>query len=163
MKRKFFFCVTVVMLLCCFPMLASSVFQQHNVQVISPDPSLDVRVMKAYRSGNYVVIDMLFCNVSSKDYDFQVNILDFVSVFDEFGNQYVKNVYGKFTKDGRMTTHPKTLLPSEIPVRFTLYISDVEEGVTFLPRIILKSCKAKGGANFNSGTLTIKNIMISEM
>lgn len=150
------------MLLCYLPMLASSIHQQRSAQVISPDPSLDVRVMKAYRSGSYVVVDMLFCNISSKDYDFQISILDYVSVYDELGNQYVKNVYGKFTKDGKMSTHPKTLLPAEVPVRFTLYISDVEEGVTFLPRIILSSCRAKGDANFNSGTLTIKNVMISD-
>lgn len=162
MKKKISFCVIVMMLLFCFPKLALSVCHQHNVQVISPDPSLDVRVMKAYRSGKYVVVDMLFCNVSGKDYDFQIGILDNVSIYDELGNQYVKNVYGKFTKDGEMRTHPKTLLPSEVPVRFTLYISDVEEGVMFLPRIILNSCRAKGGANFNSGILTIKNIMLSE-
>lgn len=162
MKKKIYFCITVLMLFCCCPIFASSASQQRKNQVISPNPSLEVKVMKAYRSGGYVVIDMLFCNISSKDYDFQISILDYVSVYDELGNQYVNNIYGKFTKDGKMSTHPKTLLPSEVPVRFTLYISDVEEGVTFLPRIILSSCRAKGNPNFNSGTLTIKNVMISE-
>ena len=72
MKKKICFCIIVMMICCCFPMLASSICQQRNTQVISPDPSLEVKVMKAYRSGEYIIVDMLFCNISSKDYN--VNI-----------------------------------------------------------------------------------------
>lgn len=158
MKKKLFFCITLMMLLCYLPMSALSAFQQHNAQVVSPDPSLTVKVMKAYRSGEYVIVDMLFCNVSSKD--FKVNIAlqrNEVSAYDELGNQYTKGIYGKFTKDGSLSELPRTLLPSEVPVRFSLYIKDVEEGVTFLPKIIFE-CRT----GYSPAKLTIKNVMISE-
>lgn len=158
MKKKIYFCIIVMMLFCCFPLLASSVCQQRNAQVISPDPSLEVKVMKAYRSGEYVVVDMLFCNVSSKDY--KVNIAlqrKEVSVYDELGNQYVRDIYGTFTKDRGMSELPSALLPSEVPVRFSLYIKGVEEGVMFLPRIIFE-CRT----GYSPAKLTIKNVMISE-
>ena len=136
MKKKISFCVTVMMLLlCCFPKLALSVCQQHNAQVISPDPSLDVK-------------------------DYNVNIAlqrNEVFVYDELGNQYVRGIYGKFTKDRGMSELPKTLLPSEVPVRFSLYIRGVEEGVVFLPKIIFE-CRT----GYSPAKLTIKNVLISE-
>ena len=110
------------------------------------------------RSGEYVIVDMLFCNVSSKD--FKVNIAlqrNEVSVYDELGNQYTKGIYGKFTKDGSLSELPRTLLPSEVPVRFSLYIKDVEEGVTFLPKIIFE-CRT----GYSPAKLSIKNVRISE-
>ena len=161
MKKKLFFCITLMMLLCYLPMSAfsaSSAFQQRGAQVVSPDPSLTVKVLKAYRSGEYVIVDMLFCNVSSKD--FKVNIAlqrNEVSVYDELGNQYTKGIYGKFTKDGSLSELPRTLLPSEIPVRFSLYIKDVEEGVTFLPKIIFE-CRT----GYSPAKLSIKNVRILE-
>lgn len=158
MKKKISFCVIVMMLLFCFPKLALSVCHQHNVQVISPDPSLDVRVMKAYRSGEYVVVEMLFCNVSSEDYNVNIALQrNEVFVYDELGNQYVRGIYGKFTKDRGMSELPKTLLPSEVPVRFSLYIRGVEEGVVFLPKIIFE-CRT----GYSPAKLTIKNVLISE-
>lgn len=158
MKKKICFCITVMMIFCCFPMFASSVCLQRNTQVISPDPSLEVKVMKAYRSGEYVIVDMLFCNVSSKDY--KVNIAlqrKEVSVYDELGNQYVKGIYGTFTKDGGMSDLLSALLPSEVPVRFSLYIKGVEEGVMFFPKIIFE-CRT----GYSPAKLTIKNVLISE-
>lgn len=139
-------------------MFASSVCLQRNTQVISPDPSLEVKVMKAYRSGEYVIVDMLFCNVSSKDY--KVNIAlqrKEVSVYDELGNQYVKGIYGTFTKNEGISELPSALLPSEVPVRFSLYIKDVEEGVMFFPKIIFE-CRI----GYSPAKLTIKNVLISE-
>lgn len=159
MKKKICFCIIAMMLLYCFPIFALSVCQQCDTQVISPDPSLEVKVIKAYRSGEYVVVDMLFYNVSSKDYNVYIALQrNEVSVYDELGNQYVRGIYGKFTKDGGMSELPKTLLPVEVPVRFSLYIKGVEEGVVFLPRIIFE-CRT----GYSPAKLTIKNIMISEM
>lgn len=158
MKKQIYFCITAMILFCCFPIFASSICQQRNVQVISPDPSLDVRVMKAYRSGEYVIVDMLFCNVSSNDYKVNISLQrKEVSVYDELGNQYVRGIYGTFTKDKGMSELPSTLLPSEVPVRFSLYIKEVEEGVMFLPRITFE-CRT----GYSPAKLTIKNVMIAE-
>lgn len=134
-----------------------------NVEITTPDRSLEAKFLKAYRSGEYVVVEMLFQNVTDKDYSMRVFLGDNVVVYDELGNQYTGNIYGTFTKEGNLRLSPQVELPADIPVRFSLYIQNVASDVQFLPRINLNNIIAIRPARFASSKLIIKNISISEM
>lgn len=162
MKKCLIVWLTLVVSLSVLPFSVNA-SSSRNVEITTPDRSLEAKFLKAYRSGEYVVVEMLFQNVTDKDYSMRVFLGDNVVVYDELGNQYTGNIYGTFTKEGSLRLSPQVELPADIPVRFSLYIQNVASDVQFLPRINLNNIIAIRPARFASSKLIIKNISISEM
>ena len=153
MKKCLIVWLTLVVSLSVLPFSANA-SSSRNVEITTPDRSLEAKFLKAYRSGEYVVVEMLFQNVTDKDYSMRVFLGD---------NVVVGNIYGTFTKEGNLRLSPQVELPADIPVRFSLYIQNVASDVQFLPRINLNNIIAIRPARFASSKLIIKNISISEM
>lgn len=135
---------------------------QQDVEITTPDRSMQVKFLKAYYSGDNIVVEMLFRNVGSKDYALKMPLFNDAKAYDEMGNQYKGNLWGTFLKGGQISSYPKTELPSGIPVRFYLYIMNVEKGISFLPMIDFGTVYTELPMNFSSDKLVIKNIPISD-
>lgn len=164
MKKNAYYWSILWMCICCFslPLMAEEL--QQRTQVTTPDKSLEAKVIKAYREGDYVVVDMLLCNVSKTDYTLSFSLVnaDRISVYDEFGNQYSKGIVGRFGNDNNTANMtPKALLPSEVPIRFSLFIPGVEEKVSLLPRINFGYCRPTPPHEFKSWKMSVKNVMIT--
>lgn len=161
MKKRIYACICF-MLICCSLFLKAST--QQSVQVTTPDSSLEAKVLKAYRSGEYVVVDMLLRNVSRVDYTLSFSFINAsrISVYDEIGNIYTKNIVGRFgNENNALSIVPKALLPSGVPVRFSLFIPGISEEIIFLPYINFGYCRPEG-YDFNSWKMTVKNVKIVE-
>ncbi|WP_308770166.1 hypothetical protein [uncultured Bacteroides sp.] len=162
MKKCLIVWLTLIVSLWVLPVSMNASGSQ-GVEITTPDRSLEARFLKAYRSGEYVVVEMLFRNVTEKDYSIRIFLGDNVVVYDELGNQYTGNIYGTFMKEGNLRLSPRAELPADVPVRFNLYIKDVADDVRFLPRVNLNNFIAIRPARFVSSKLIMKNISISDM
>ncbi len=164
MKKKTYYWSILWLYICCFPLSLIATELQRGTQVTTPDKSLKAEVVKAYRAGDYVVVDMLLCNISKADYTLNFSLVnsDRISVYDELGNQYTKGIVGRFGNDNNTANMtPKALLPSGVPIRFSLFIPRVEEGVSFLPRINFGYCRPSPPHEFKSWKMSVKNVMIT--
>lgn len=71
MKKCLIVWLTLVVSLSVLPFSVNA-SSSRNVEITTPDRSLEAKFLKAYRSGEYVVVEMLFQNVTDKDYSMRV-------------------------------------------------------------------------------------------
>ena len=77
MKKCLIVWLTLVVSLSVLPFSVNA-SSSRNVEITTPDRSLEAKFLKAYRSGEYVVVEMLFQNVTDKDYSMRRDSLIFV-------------------------------------------------------------------------------------
>lgn len=113
-------------------------------QIVSPHPDLEIQFKRCAIAGSTAVLDLVITNYGS-DIQVQLGGSSYTTLFDDAGNQYSNTEVS--IANGDFKTWSTALLPTDVPIKFRLQVSEISSQATIFKRINI---------NIHNKTLNLK-------
>lgn len=108
-------------------------------KIVSPHPDLDIQFKRCAASASTVVIDlvMTWCGDDQKLTIGSNGVYSAISIFDDLGNQYNNMNTTISIANGEYQREPRSLFPSDIPLKVRIQITDVKKDANMFRKLII--------------------------